>query len=65
VTLACLEAAIGQGRVGREESIVLLVTGNGLKDVGAATKASGVRPVRIAPTMEELRKVIDSTTEQG
>jgi threonine synthase len=37
--LAGLEIAIDSGLIGREESVVLLVTGSGLKDVPAAERA--------------------------
>ena len=37
--LAGLEAALEQGLVGRDERVVLLVTGSGLKDVAAAARS--------------------------
>jgi threonine synthase len=43
-----------EGRIDPEERIVVLVTGNGLKDVASAIKATG-RPHLIKPTVEELR----------
>ncbi|MBU1908505.1 MAG: threonine synthase, partial [Verrucomicrobia bacterium] len=39
------------GRIQPDEKVICLVTGNGLKDVGAARKAAG-EPVLIKPTVE-------------
>jgi threonine synthase len=36
---------------------VVLITGNGLKDVASAIKATG-RPHIIDPTMEDLRRLV-------
>lgn len=46
-----------QGQIDAEERIVVLVTGNGLKDVQSAIRATG-QPELIEPTMEALRRVI-------
>lgn len=46
-----------QGRIDPAERIVVLVTGNGLKDVGSAIKATG-GPHVIEPTVEALRDVV-------
>jgi threonine synthase len=37
--LAGLEAALEEGLVDRDERVVLMITGNGLKDVDAADRA--------------------------
>jgi threonine synthase len=51
--LAGLKAALSEGLVSRQERIVLLVTGTGLKDVPAA--ARGIeRPLSIPPTLEAV-----------
>ena len=47
-----------EGRVDPEERIVVLVTGNGLKDVDSAIKATG-RPHLIEPTLEALRRLLE------
>ncbi len=52
---AGLEKAVAAGQVGPDEQIVVLLTGSGLKDVGAALKAAG-EAVRIEPRLEALRK---------
>ncbi|MEM7354983.1 MAG: threonine synthase [Acidobacteriota bacterium] len=49
--LAGLDAALSRGLVDREERVVLLITGTGLKDVPAAAKAIS-RPAPIAPRIE-------------
>ncbi len=39
------------------KSIVCIVTGNGLKDVGSAIKASGT-PLCIEPSLDDLKRLI-------
>jgi threonine synthase len=46
-----------QGEIDPDERIVVLVTGNGLKDVDSAIRATG-QPELIEPTMEALRRLI-------
>lgn len=46
-----------EGRIDPEERIVVLVTGNGLKDVASAIKATG-QPHLIEPTIEDLRRLM-------
>jgi threonine synthase len=46
-----------QGEIDPEERIVVLVTGNGLKDVDSAIRATG-QPELIEPTMSALRRLI-------
>jgi threonine synthase len=51
--LAGLHAALEEGLVGRDERIVLLVTGTGLKDVPAASRLVE-RPEPISPDLEAV-----------
>ena len=53
--LAGLEAALDAGLVERNESVVLLVTGTGLKDVPAAARAVS-RPEPVAPSLEMVAR---------
>jgi threonine synthase len=46
-----------EGRIDPDERIVVLVTGNGLKDVASAIKATG-QPHLIKPTTEDLRRLM-------
>jgi len=55
---AGLAKLVRQGRIDPEERIVVLVTGNGLKDVDSAIKATG-RPHLIEPTLEALRRLLE------
>ncbi len=48
-----LQAALDEGLVGKDERIVLLVTGNGLKDIPAAS-AGVPRPDPIEPRLEAV-----------
>lgn len=48
-----------QGQIDPEERIVVLVTGNGLKDVQSAIQAVG-KPYTIEPTMEALHQLMSS-----
>jgi threonine synthase len=60
---AGLEAAVDQGLIGRDDRVVVLSTGSGLKDVASvmrAVTAAGTEPVRIAPNLEALRAAIES-----
>ncbi|MGQ9584074.1 MAG: threonine synthase [Anaerolineae bacterium] len=45
------------GRIGADERVVVLVTGNGLKDVDSAMKAVG-QPHRMEPTVTALEKLV-------
>ena len=54
---AGLVKAVADGLVGSEERILVLNTGNGLKDVKAAMKAAGEATV-IKPTLEALKGVM-------
>jgi len=56
---AGLVKLVRQGRIDPEERIVVMVTGNGLKDVDSAIKATG-KPHLIEPAMEDLRRLIES-----
>jgi len=53
--LAGLETALRGGMVGTTETVVLLITGNGLKDVPAAAR-SVTRPDAIEPTLEAVAR---------
>ncbi len=59
---AGLVKAISQELVSPEERIVVINTGNGLKDVASAMKAVdlvGTRPHRVVPTLDDLKRVIE------
>ncbi len=55
--VAGLRKAAAQGLVKSNEKTVVLVTGNGLKDVASAMKAVG-KPYLIAPDAGELKKLV-------
>ncbi len=46
-----------ENRIDRDERVVVLVTGNGLKDIKTAIKAAGT-PHHIEPTMEAVRSTL-------
>ena len=52
VTLAALRRAIGEGSVRRDEEVVLIITGNGLKTLDVVGSAFGSLPAPIASTFE-------------
>jgi len=54
---AGLAKLVREGRIDPEERIVVLVTGNGLKDVASAIRATG-QPHLIEPTMRALRQLM-------
>ncbi|MCE1247421.1 MAG: threonine synthase [Firmicutes bacterium] len=45
------------GDLGEDETVVAVITGNGLKDVANALKVAG-EPVKIEPTLEDVKKYI-------
>lgn len=53
IALAGLEIALAEGLVSRQERVVLLVTGTGLKDVPAAARRIRV-PEPVTPTLEAV-----------
>ncbi len=58
---AGLVKAVNQGLVSADERVVVLNTGNGLKDIASAMKSVelvGTSPYRIAPTMNDLRSLV-------
>ena len=56
-TYAGLKKAVSEGKVKENESVVLLISGNGLKDVASAMKSAG-QPFVIKADMAELRKLV-------
>ncbi len=56
---AGLLKALQEGLIAPEEKVVVLITGNGLKDVGAAMKAAG-SPVIVEPEIKAVREAISS-----
>lgn len=61
---AGLVAAVGQGKIVGDERIVVMNTGNGLKDIQSAMKAVGSPPI-IDPTLGELRKAMKNSRGKG
>ena len=60
---AGLVQAVDQQLVSGEESVVVINTGNGLKDVAGALQAVdlvGTKPFRVAPDLDALMQVVDS-----
>jgi threonine synthase len=47
-----------QGRIRPDERVVVLVTGNGLKDVDSAMQATGTAPVPLEPTVDALKATV-------
>jgi threonine synthase len=66
---AGLVKAVDEGLVPPEERIVVLVTGNGLKDVASALKSVeqvGTRAYNVEPNLEDLKQVVESIgTKRG
>jgi threonine synthase len=55
--------ALATGKIGREDPVVVLLTGNGLKDIRAAMQAVKEAPV-IEPTMKALKIYLAKTKDQ-
>ncbi|MCJ7715751.1 MAG: pyridoxal-phosphate dependent enzyme, partial [Anaerolineales bacterium] len=58
-SLAGLKKALEDGLVGKDDPILVLNTGSGLKDVKAAMQAAGEAPV-ISPVLSEVKKILGS-----
>jgi threonine synthase len=58
-SLPGLERALEQGLVDRDERVVLMISGSGLKDVAAASKAVALREP-IAPSLEAVEEAMRS-----
>ncbi|RME79249.1 MAG: threonine synthase [Chloroflexi bacterium] len=59
---AGLVKAVNEGLVSADERIVVLNTGNGLKDVASAMKSVelvGTQPYRIEPSLDNLKEVVE------
>jgi len=56
---AGLQKMLREGRISPDERIVVLVTGNGLKDVASAIKATGKSHL-LEPTLQDLRRLMRS-----
>jgi threonine synthase len=54
---AGLKKAVAQGLVKSDERVVVMLTGNGLKDIASAMKVAGTGTV-IEPTLEAVRRVV-------
>ena len=62
VTVAVARKLIEQGRIDREESLVLAITGNGLKTV-AALAATAVKSVTIRPKLNDFEETVMKNRE--
>ena len=54
---AGVKQAVESGIIGRSESVALIVTGNGLKDIQGAIRAAG-SALAVRPAMEEVRAAL-------
>lgn len=55
--VAGVKRAVRQGIIDPKESVAIIVTGNGLKDIQSAIRAAG-QPISVAPDVEEVRKAV-------
>ncbi len=55
--VAGLRRAIISGVIGSDESVLVVITGNGLKDIDSARRAAG-EPISIAPEISSLEKAL-------
>ena len=52
--------AVATGVIHRSESVALIMTGNGLKDIQSAMRAAG-KTIAVRPEMEEVRRAVEAT----
>jgi threonine synthase len=57
--VAGIKRAVESGIIAASESVALIMTGNGLKDIQSATRVVG-RATSVRPNMEEIRSVVES-----
>jgi threonine synthase len=57
---AGVKRAVEAGIIAPSESVAIIVTGNGLKDIQSAIRAVG-RPISVRPDIEEVRKAVEVT----
>jgi threonine synthase len=62
VTVAAARKLIEQGRIGRDDEVVLCVTGNGLKTQDAVAGCLE-RPALIRPSLEEFEPLVEGSRE--
>lgn len=55
---AGVKQAVASGIIDPAESVAVIVTGNGLKDIQSAIRSVG-RPIKVKPDLEEVRKSVD------
>lgn len=55
---AGLGKMVKEGKIARDEKVVLIVTGNGLKDIKSAMEAVDNKPINVKPDMNELKKAL-------
>lgn len=55
--VAGVKQAVKQGIIDPAESVAIIVTGNGLKDVQSAIRAAG-RPISVKPDIEQVRQAL-------
>jgi len=56
--VAGVRRAVEQGIIHRSETVALIMTGNGLKDIQSAMRAVGAA-IQVRPSMEEIRKYVE------
>jgi len=57
--IAALKKLVEEGKIGKSETVVCVVTGSGLKDPTASMKLCRM-PFEIEPNMDEVRKILKS-----
>ncbi len=62
VTVAVTRKLIEQGRIGRDEEVVLCITGNGLKTQDAVAERLE-RPAVIKPSLDEFTRLLEGAAE--
>jgi threonine synthase len=58
--VAGLRRGRDSGVIGSDESVLIVITGNGLKDIGSARRAVG-DPISITPDMSSLQRALSES----
>ena len=59
-TWACLKKMVAEGRVEKDERVLCILTGSGLKDVAGARRVAG-EPTEIEPTVEAAEAALEAS----
>ncbi len=64
IPYAGLKKLAAQGLIAKDETVAVIIGGNGFKDIGGVSQAVSISDVLIKPTMEEVIKIAESINKE-